>query len=416
MTRVRRLKREIFWGAIAALLLCTSLLPSATGGRAGSSQDNAARATRKGPAVRVIHLPDFWGEYAIWGSTGADSQGRIYLGITSNDQGSGSAHLFRYDPQSDAITDCGNVVEELTRLGLRAAGDKQMKIHSRIVQMPDGYVYFASMDETGEQDDGSKLPTWGGHLWRIGSTGRWQHLAHTREALIAVTAGGRYVYALGYFNNVLNQYDTRTGKVAAKTVGTFGGHVTRNFFADDRGHAFVPRVARAGDAATPTFAATLVEFDAALQEIGSQPLPEYLDRSPDDSHGIVATHPDGSGGWYFASSKGRLYHETPTASGPAAVADMGWYHPGGPRYVASMFRDGSSGTLYGVANGSGNGSAFEWVTRRVDGTTTVAPLPYGDVPFPNGAVLYGSMTHDTQGRFYVVGSMHYKPVVLQITP
>jgi len=374
-------------------------------------------ATPRHPAVRVIHLPDFWGEYAIWGSTGADSQGRIYLGITSNDQGSGSAHLFRYDPQSDAITDCGNVVEELTRLGLRAAGDKQMKIHSRIVQMPDGYVYFASMDETGEQDDGSKLPTWGGHLWRMGSTGRWQHLGHTREALIAVAAGGRYVFALGYFNNVLYQYDTRTGKLASKTVGTFGGHVTRNFFADDRGHAFVPRVARAGDAATPGFAATLVEFDAALQELGSQPLPEYLDRSPDDSHGIVATHPDGSGGWYFASSKGRLYHETPNDSGPAAVADMGWYHPAGPRYVASMFRDASSGTLYGVATGSGNGSdAFEWVTRGSDGRAGVAPLLYRDVPFPGGAVLYGSMTRDPQGRFYVVGTMHYKPIVLQITP
>jgi hypothetical protein len=96
---------------------------------------------------------------------------------------------------------------------------------------------------------------------------------------------------------------------------------------------------------------------------------------------------------------------------------MGWYHPAGPRYVASMFRDTSSGTLYGVATGSGNGSdAFEWVTRGSDGRAGVAPLLYGDVPFPGGAVLYGSMTRDPQGRFYVVGTMHYKPIVLQITP
>jgi hypothetical protein len=82
-----------------------------------------------------------------------------------------------------------------------------------------------------------------------------------------------------------------------------------------------------------------------------------------------------------------------------------------------MFRDQTSGTLYGVACPSSNGSdVFEWVTRGVDGRTTVAPLLYGDVPFPQGANLYGSMTRDAQGRFYVVGTMHYKPVVLQITP
>jgi hypothetical protein len=117
--------------------------------------------------------------YAIWGVDGRRFAGPHLPRHHEQRPGQRVAHLFRYDPQSDAITDCGNVVEELTRLGLRAAGDKQMKIHSRIVQMPDGYVYFASMDETGEQDDGSKLPTWGGHLWRMGSTGRWQHLGHT---------------------------------------------------------------------------------------------------------------------------------------------------------------------------------------------------------------------------------------------
>ncbi len=60
---------------------------------------------------------------------------------------------------------------------------------------------------------------------------------------------------------------------------------------------------------------------------------------------------------------------------------------------------------------------FDWVARRADGSVTVAPLPYGSAEsFPEGAVMYGSMTHDKAGRFYVVGSMHYKPVVLQVTP
>lgn len=371
-------------------------------------------STTTRPLVRVIPIPDFWGEYAIWGATGNDARGRIWFGITSNDYGSGTAHLFRLDPETGAVSDRGAVLDELARLGLRRPGEKQMKIHSRIVQMPDGYLYFASMDESGEKDDGSQPPTWGGHLWRISPAGAWEHLARAPEALIAVAAGGQYVYAVGYFNNVLYQYDTRTKKVASKTIGTFGGHVTRNFFADDRGHAFVPRVIRAG---ADQFSAALIELDAGLQEVGSFPLGDYLDRSPDDSHGIVATHPDGSGGWYFASSKGRLYHEERSAAGSTTVSDLGWYHPGGPHYVASMFRDPSSGTLYGASCTGPNGcEAFEWVTRAADGHTTVSPLPYGDAPFPGGAVLYGSMTRDSQGRFYVVGTMKYKPVVLQITP
>lgn len=377
----------------------------------------AAPAAPAHPSVHVVHLPDFWGEYAIWGSAGADSRGRIWLGITSNDDGGASAHLFRYDPTTETVTDRGNVIAELERLGLRRPGEKQMKIHSRIVQMPDGYLYFASMDESGEVDDGSKLPTWGGHLWRLGPSGKWEHLARTPEALIAVAAGGPYVYALGYFNNVLYQYDTRTAKIASRTVGTFGGHVTRNFFADERGHAYVPRVRRVdASQAEPKFEAELIELDARLQEVATHPLPEYLDRSPEDSHGIVATHPDGAGGWYFASSKGRLYHLERKTNAPSDVSDLGWYHPAGPRYAASMFRDPATGTLYGAATGSGDGGdAFDWITRTADGKATVTPLLYGDVPFPHGAVLYGSMTGDSSGRFYVVGSMKYKPVVLQIT-
>ena len=52
-----------------------------------------------------------------------------------------------------------------------------MKIHSKIVQGPDGCLYFASMDEEGERTDGSRPPTWGSHLWRLRlSDGGWEHL------------------------------------------------------------------------------------------------------------------------------------------------------------------------------------------------------------------------------------------------
>src|SRR5229473_700087 len=165
--------------------------------------------------------------------------------MTSNDdRGSGSAHLFELNPDTSTFSDRGNVVAELERLGLRRPGETQMKIHSRIVQAQDGYQYFSSMDESGENEDGSKLPTWGGHLWRRGRGPGWEHLAATREALIAVATGGPYVYALGYFNHVLYQFDTRTRRLRSVTVGSAGGHVSRNFFVDARGHAFVPRITK----------------------------------------------------------------------------------------------------------------------------------------------------------------------------
>ena len=383
---------------------------------AGQDTQPAAASQVAGvvPKVRVLNPPDYWGSYAIWGSTGSDHRGHIWFGMTSNDEKSGSAHLYEYDPTADTFTDRGNVVAELTRLGLRRPGETQMKIHSRIVEAPDGYQYFASMDESGEADDGSKLPTWGGHLWRRSPTGVWEHLAATREALIAVAVGGPYVYAEGYFNQVLYQFDTRTKKIRSVTVGAVGGHVSRNFFADARGHAFVSRSTRVGTSAPEAF---LVEYDEALQEIVAQPLPDYFDTTPDDSHGIVAIHPDGRGGWFFATSKGRLFHEEPATSGPSNLTNLGWYSSSGPRYVASMFLDPATNVLYGAAMPSGNGTDhFEWIARPLDGAGSVSALPYGTEPvFPHGAVLYGSITHDANGRFYVVGSMNYKPVILQIT-
>jgi hypothetical protein len=384
-------------------------------GATKAPQDAPASAPH--PSVHEIPVPDFWGQAAIWGASGNDSHGRIWLGVTSNDYASASAHLFRYDPEANVVTDAGNVIEELTRLGLRRPGERQMKIHSRIVEMPDGFLYFASMDESGEADDGSRMPTWGGHLWRIGPSGRWEHLASAPEALIAVAAGGRYVYALGYFGNVLYQYDTGTATVAKKAIGTLGGHVTRNFFADDRGHAYVPR-ARQPDGPQPVKPEVeLIELDVKLQEVATHPLTDYFEASPDNSHGIVATHPDGTGGWYFATGKGRLYHVTHGADGPSDVVDLGWYHPAGRHYVATMFLDPATGTLYGAAaSGRGSNGNFDWVVRAADGRTTTVPLPCGDKPSPRGCTPYGSMTRDARGRFYVVANVWYKPLLFQITP
>src|SRR5580704_7475381 len=90
----------------------------------------ASPAAGASPTVRLLNPPDYWGSYAIWGSTGTDRRGHLWFGMTSNDPKSGSAHLYEYDPTADSFTDRGNVVAELTRLGLRRPGETEMKIHS----------------------------------------------------------------------------------------------------------------------------------------------------------------------------------------------------------------------------------------------------------------------------------------------
>ena len=69
----------------------------------------------------------------------------------------------------------------------------QMKIHSKPVQANDGFLYFASMDEYGEKEDGTRLPFYGSNLWRIRANvskniiaeTEWEHLLALPEGIIA---------------------------------------------------------------------------------------------------------------------------------------------------------------------------------------------------------------------------------------
>ena len=256
------------------------------GGRYGPIPEDPAAA----PSLREIPLPEFPGAYAVWGAIGRDRRGHVWVGVSAHEVARPSAHLVEYDPETDRVIDRGDVVGQLERLGLARPGEGQMKIHSKIVPGPDGLLYFASMDEQGEATDGSRLPTWGSHLWRVRPDGGdWEHLLAAPEGLIAVAGGGPFIYALGYFDHALFQYDCRTGSVRSVRVGAEGGHISRNFLADDRGHAYVPRLRRytiGGEAAMRT---TLVEYDEALRERNETPIRHY---SPPPT-----TTRTGSSGW-----------------------------------------------------------------------------------------------------------------------
>ena len=393
------------------------------------------------PQMVEIVVPEIRGASAIWGATGRDDRGRIWYGVSCERGEPPSAHLIEMDPTTLQSVDRGDVVGELTRLGLARPGDQQSKIHSKIVQAADGHLYFSSMDEAGELALEGKPPTFGSHLWRLRLDGyRWEHLAAVPEGLIDVGTGGRYVYALGYYGHVLYQYDIQTGVLRNVRVGSTAGHVSRNFLVDARGHAYVPRLVDAPAVAgaplgKPQWLATLVEYDTELKEMGESPLPNYLDPQvfPENSHGIVGVSPLADGSLALLTHVGQLYRVVPPqgkgpprGEGRASVESQGWMHPAGASYAPSLFSyDGQRWLLSVGRRGNEQGEGkYAWLARdQATGQSLARELTIVELfqPSRQGMLLYGSATRDFQGRFYVAGRYVWRdgdsqPMLMRIEP
>jgi hypothetical protein len=432
--------RVASWAAVfAVLVLVVFASHPTTQGPLISGKHPARRVESVGPEVVEVALPPFPGAHAIWGSTGQDDSGHIWFGVSAANTPLPSAHLLEYDPQSAQITDRGDVVDQLKRAGVARAGEHQAKIHSRIVQGPQGYLYFASMDEEDEHEDGSRLPTWGGHLWRLQlSTHRWEHLLAVPEALIAVAGGDHFIYALGYFGHVLYQYDTTTGAVGKVTVGSVDGHISRNFVVDYRGHAYVPRLRREQSAAgRRVVRASIVEFGNDLREVKETPVvyDHYVHNdNPTESHGIVSVQEMADRSWFFNTHVGFLFHVVPPATAPgsaishapADIVSVSWFHPDGRNYVASLFTPDGAATLLGLGHDSlvpGGTPGFQWLTCDLASISCrIAPFapktPDADTVLR--ASLYGSATRDRNNDHYVVGTVPAnggaRPIVLRVRP
>lgn len=368
------------------------------------------------PNIRELRMRPIPDSESIWGSTGRDSRGHIWIGVSTRRSGTG-AHLLEYDPKGNFLTDHGSVLDQLRRLGLYEAGQGQIKIHSKIVQASDGWLYFASTDEEGEDFASSTLPKNGARLWRIYPGEKdWEHLFAAKEAIIAVSGAGRFIYALGYWNHVLFQYDTQTKLHRKIVVGSTDGHVSRNFLADMRGHAFVPRVTKN---ANGTYTAALIEYNEGLNEIGATELRYYLGKqSPEENHGIVgiAYLPDHR--MMFTTHRGQLYEITPAEAGPSRVRAMGWMHPEGEAYAPGLYAFGGDAWIAGITQRDG---IFEWVVRNFSPDPPLSKSFRINLGPLQRVLLYGSITTDDTGRIYAVGwtaneAGGQRPLILQITP
>lgn len=369
---------------------------------------------RSAPQLTEVPLPRLTGPHAIWGATGRDDAGNLYVGISALGD-SRSAVLVQLPASGGDAAILGSVIEQLNLSGSVHDRESQAKIHSKICQANDGAIYFTSMDEDGEKDDGSQLPIWGSHLWRIRpGHPRWEHVLKTSDALIALGTTGRYVYALGYFNHMLYQFDTAKGTHRSMAVGSHRGHTSRNLLVDLREHVYVPRVENIENPAPGDRAVTfvkeqpvkssLVEFDTDLKEVARWPLPDYNPTHDSSSHGIVGFATLQSGRIVFTTHSGALWCLTPAPHGPALLERLGWFHPDGSSYPSAIYCPTGSRFVCGLTR-SADGHA--WVVHDLENwTSRTVPLDSESDKLLRGATygVYGTNTLDEQGRGYLVGA------------
>ena len=241
------------------------------------------------PVVKVLKPPDFWGSNAPSGVRPAST-----APATSSSESPATTTAARarriYSNSTrppSTFTDRGNVVSELERLGLRRPGETQMKIHSRIVTAVDGYQYFASMDETGENDDGSKT-------------------ADVGRASVAPWTNRQVGASRGHAGGTHRGRHGRPIRLRARLLQSRALSVRHPHQAHSVGRGRVGRRAREPEllrrrprsrvrvdaSATPPPAAPDRRAGGvrhrASKSSAAQPLGEYFEGSPHDSHGIVA--------------------------------------------------------------------------------------------------------------------------------
>ena len=369
----------------------------------------------RAPKLENLEVPDYVGANSIWGATGRDSQGRIYFGVAAYGVDNPSAALWRLDPSSDIFETLGLVNEQLDRLKIRRKIDwpeTQMKIHSKIYQAADGRVYFSSQDEHDEAGDGSQNALYGGRIFALEpTTNTWECIHTSPEGLIALSARGRYVVAQGYFGHVLYQYDTQTKQMRSKKLGTYKGHASRNIFMDSRGHVYGIRARIADsfefdgvyDLDADRVRVSLVELDAQLREVNDWPLSDYAPTGSTDSHGITGFCEFTDGSIVFVTHTGALW-QVRQQEGKSQLERLGWMHPSGTAYCASLFAPYGDRFLCGFVNRKDG--AFQWSVFDVQNKCSVVlPLDRqsaGLLEQPQ-LLLYGCDTLDDTKRAYVVG-------------
>jgi hypothetical protein len=368
------------------------------------------------PNMAQLELPIASEGSVLWGATGRDDFGHVYFGVSTYSKNSDTAFIYQYLPQSNSFIRQSDVISQLKKEGLYKAGISQNKLHSKFYQADDGYLYFTSFDEQGENSKKGILPIHGSHIWRKKPNDLdWEHLLATEDALIALNTDGRYVYSLGYWGHKLYQYDTHSGKFNSTSVGAMNGHISRNFLVSQSGRVFVPNVEKSSE---DRIMVNLHEYDSDLNLVDAYPLEHYVYDEKHSQHGIISYINMKNGEIYFVTGVGALYkisqnsnvkHQVTFEAFLSETNDRGGYFP-------SLFS--IDGKNFLVAFGKlPNSEHYSWLVYETS-TKTTATFDLKD--FGKKHLLYGSVTRDNFGNLYVVGVDQsirgkHKPVILKFT-
>ena len=131
--------------------------------------------------------------------------------------------------------------------------------------------------------------------------------------------------------------------------------------------------------------------------------------------GITALVALADGSQVIATSIGHLYRITPRPYAAASVLPLGWFHPEGAAFVPSLFTWDGVRHIAGLARnaaGEWHWVVYDLATRR----GAAQPFKHGETEKP--LLLYGSLTTDRQGRFYIGGRRRQGdqrfPILLQL--
>ena len=365
----------------------------------------------KPPQFEALKLEFNADAQVSWGATGKDDNGNIYLGMSAISDNLNNSYLYQFNPKTNTLTAQGDTISQMKHSGVYKIGAGQNKLHSKIYQADDGYLYFTTYDEEGESVSREKPPTHGAHLWRkLPEAASWEHLLATKEALIALNSDGRYIYALGYWGHVLYQFDTLSRRFNRSTVGSIKGHVSRNLLVAGNGHVFVPKTIARKDGNN---IAELIEFDNQLNIVATHALEHYFSESRYTDHGITAFTNIKKGHVYFATAAGALYKIERQTNNTNKVIFVRYFgdeldrvldkQPNQPfnqkPYVTGMFSIDGSDFLTALGKAQED-DKYSWYIYESSTDTMVS---YTLENINKQYILYGSSTRDEKGNLYVVG-------------
>lgn len=412
-------------GAVAQTIDPATIIERSYEARLGTAFDATDSPPITGVIATEVELPAEGGD-SIWGALGVTAEDNVWVGISGS--GSRGGQLMSLKANDNVARSRGSVVDQRSPDQSPEANQNQTKIHSRIREADDGFVYFTSMDETGESWSDNRLPQYGGRLWRL-KPGQeaWEQVITAPEALIALETTGRYVYALGYWGHVLYQFDTYSGRTEQLQIGSDCGHVSRNLLVDLREHVYVPKViSKAGrsECRAEDMTVSLAEISPAMQIVAEHPLPGYLGKSaPHHSQGITAYAYRQDQSIIFSTLNGDLYHLIAHGHQPALILQLGNMLPQVKSQVTNLVSlDGKSLLGAAVMLRGKQQKGLHWLihdTSTIDTTAIPIKLP-ADLQQFRALLLYGSGIRDGQGHVYVGGRIQHqdgriRPLLLRLS-